>query len=119
MGFWEMQFFSANLNEAQQLVISEVFSLAVDQEVAELRGRQAEYSERGVLYPRAVTHDAGRCYGVRDLLLVVRQRLPGADEEAHIRAVSCQEVYRDTERTFVIRHNEEAANNAQVVIKTN
>lgn len=85
-------FFSANLNESEQLVVSEVFTLAVDQEVTELCDRQAKHAERGILHARAIAYDAGRRNGVRDLLLILRQRLPWTDQEAHVRAIPRQQV---------------------------
>lgn len=86
-----------HLYDGENLVVAQVLSLAVDEEVVELRDPQPQDPQGDVLHPRPVGHDAGGCDGVRDLLLVVGHVLPGADEEAEVGAVAGEQVWREFE----------------------
>lgn len=77
-----------HLYDAEDLVVAQVLSLTVDQEVVELRDPQSQDTQRNVLYSRPVGHDAGCRDGVRDLFLVVGHLLPRPDKQAEIGAIA-------------------------------
>lgn len=79
-----------HLYNAENLIIAQMFSLTVDQEVVELRDAQSQNPQWCVFYSRPVGHNAGCCNGVWDLLLVVRHLLPRSDKQTKIRTIARQ-----------------------------
>lgn len=78
-----------HLYNAENLIIAQMFSLTVDQEVVKLRDAQSQNPQWCVFYSRPIGHNAGCCNGVWDLLLVVRHLLPRSDKQTKIRAIAC------------------------------
>lgn len=77
-----------HLYNAENLIIAQMLSLAVDQEVVKLRDAQSQNPQWCVFYSRPVGHNAGCCNGVWDLLLVVRHLLPRSDKQTKIRTIA-------------------------------
>lgn len=79
-----------NLDDAEDFIVSAVFSLAVDEEVIELEYANPKDAQRCALDPSAICHDTCSSNGIRYLPLVVWQLLFTLNEQSQVWDISGQ-----------------------------
>lgn len=83
---------TTNLDDAEDLIVSAVFPLAIHQEVVELEYANPKYAQGCALDPSAIRHNARSSNGIRYLPLVVRELLLALNEQPQVGDVSGQQV---------------------------